>query len=89
MPQVQPLGRAGKSLSRQHLAHDGYCFDMKRRPVIYTVGHSTRSLEEFVPLLWAHGVARLVDVRSIPRSRHNPQFNRDQLHRLLRRAGIG
>ena len=45
-------------------------------PVIFTVGHSTRSFEELVEILRAHGVERLVDVRTIPRSRHNPQFNR-------------
>jgi uncharacterized protein (DUF488 family) len=52
--------------------------------VVYTVGHSTRTLEELVRLLRAHGVERLVDVRTIPRSRHNPQFNRDSLARFLR-----
>ena len=46
---------------------------------IYTVGHSTRSIEEFVGLLRAGHVQRLVDVRSIPRSRTNPQFNLDTL----------
>lgn len=56
---------------------------------IYTVGHSTRSLDEFVELLRAHGVGRLVDVRTIPRSRHNPQFNRDTLGKFLRNRHIG
>jgi uncharacterized protein (DUF488 family) len=58
-------------------------------PVVYTIGHSTRSLEEFVGLLQAHGVRRLIDVRTVPRSRHNPQFNRDTLPADLERAGIG
>jgi uncharacterized protein (DUF488 family) len=58
-------------------------------PVVYTVGHSTRGLEEFVGLLQAHGVQRLIDVRTVPRSRHNPQFNRDTLPADLERAGIG
>ena len=44
--------------------------------VVMTVGHSTRTLKEFVALLLAHGVKQLIDVRTIPRSRHNPQFNR-------------
>ena len=52
-------------------------------PVIYTIGHSTRSLDELVELLRAHGVERLVDVRTIPRSRHNPQFNRETLSKSL------
>ena len=56
---------------------------------IYTVGHSTRPLEVFRALLAAHEVTRLVDVRSVPRSRHNPQFNRDTLPQALQRAGIG
>jgi uncharacterized protein (DUF488 family) len=58
------------------------------RPSILTVGHSTRTIEAFIELLQAHGVRRLVDVRTIPRSRHNPQFNRDALPEALRRAGI-
>jgi uncharacterized protein (DUF488 family) len=56
--------------------------------VILTIGHSTRSIEEFIRLLEAHGVGRVVDVRTIPRSRHNPQFNRDNLSVALRRARI-
>ena len=61
----------------------------RRSPtVVLTVGHSTRSQEDFVALLQAHAVKRLVDVRSIPRSRHNPQFNRDRIASALRRAGI-
>src|SRR5271169_4788320 len=57
--------------------------------VIFTIGHSTRSWEEFRELLRAHGIKRVVDVRSIPRSRHNPQFNREILSAKLRSAGIG
>ena len=52
-------------------------------PVIFTVGHSTRSFDDLVTILRAHGVERLVDVRTIPRSRHNPQFNRDTLSKAL------
>ena len=58
-------------------------------PKVFTIGHSTRPLKEFVELLKAHGVQRIVDVRSIPRSRHNPQFNRESLARHLRAARIG
>jgi hypothetical protein len=57
--------------------------------VVLTIGHSTRSLEEFIGLLRAHGVTRVVDVRTMPRSRHNPQFNRETLPDSLRTAGIG
>jgi uncharacterized protein (DUF488 family) len=55
---------------------------------VFTVGHSTRAQKEFIDLLKAHGVRRLVDVRTIPRSRHNPQFSREQIAPALRRAGI-
>jgi uncharacterized protein (DUF488 family) len=55
---------------------------------IFTIGHSTRPLDEFMALLKAHGVEQLVDVRTIPRSRHNPQFNRDTLPAVLRNARI-
>jgi uncharacterized protein (DUF488 family) len=55
---------------------------------VFTVGHSTRTIEEFVHLLIAHAIQHVVDVRSIPRSRHNPQFNRDQLPASLQRFGI-
>lgn len=50
---------------------------------IFTIGHSTRTLEAFVDLLRAHEVTRVVDVRTIPRSRRNPQFNHDTLPRAL------
>ncbi len=56
--------------------------------VVFTIGHSTRPIEAFIRLLEAHGVQRVVDVRTIPRSRHNPQFNRDQLSPALHRASI-
>lgn len=52
------------------------------------MGHSTRTLPEFIALLQARGIRRLVDVRTIPRSRHNPQFNREQLPEPLERVGI-
>lgn len=57
------------------------------RPVL-TIGHSTRTLEEFTALLAAHGVEFLVDVRTVPRSRRNPQFNRETLPGALETAGI-
>lgn len=46
---------------------------------IFTIGHSTRSIEEFVELLIIYGIEEVVDVRTIPMSRHNPQFNTDEL----------
>jgi uncharacterized protein (DUF488 family) len=58
-------------------------------PAILTIGHSTRAIETFLELLRAHGVKRLVDVRTIPRSRYNPQFNCDTLAATLGDCGIG
>ena len=58
------------------------------RPCVLTVGHSTRPLAEFLALLAAHSVAWLVDVRTVPRSRHNPQFNEDTFPSALEVAGI-
>jgi len=55
---------------------------------IFTIGHSTRPIEEFASLLAAHGVEQLVDIRTVPRSRTNPQFNRDALLQSLKQAGI-
>ena len=52
-------------------------------PVVLTIGHSTRPIDEFIGILRQHGVERLVDVRTIPRSRHNPQFNGDALAKSL------
>jgi uncharacterized protein (DUF488 family) len=59
------------------------------RRVVFTVGHSTRTWAEFLALLRAHGVRLLVDVRTVPRSRHNPQFNLEALRGAMPRARIG
>lgn len=59
------------------------------QPLVLTIGHSTRSLDEFIALLIAHSATRLVDVRTVPRSRKNPQFNRDTFVEALSPAGIG
>jgi uncharacterized protein (DUF488 family) len=61
---------------------------MPQQPTIWTIGHSTRPIGEFTDLLRAHEIALLVDVRTIPRSRYNPQFNRDTLTQSLREAGL-
>lgn len=58
------------------------------QPVLYTIGHSTHSIEELLALLQAHGIRHLVDVRSVPKSRHVPQFNSDALASSLNSAGI-
>src|SRR5216684_1063469 len=56
---------------------------------VYSIGHSTRPLDEFLGLLRAHGVTHVVDTRTVPRSRRNPQYNREGLPEALRPAGIG
>ena len=56
---------------------------------IFTIGHSTHPLGQFIDLLRVHEVTLVADVRTVPRSRHNPQFNRDTLPEALAAAGIG
>ncbi len=55
---------------------------------VFTIGHSTRPIEQFIEILKAHGVAQVIDIRTIPKSRHNPQFNSDALAASLRSARI-
>ncbi len=55
---------------------------------IYTIGHSTHPIEEFVELLQANGVQQLVDIRTVLRSRHNPQFEQTALQKSLPKSGI-
>jgi uncharacterized protein (DUF488 family) len=57
--------------------------------IVLTIGHSTRSLREFCDLLRAHEVTFVVDVRTVPRSRHNPQFDKTLLPEALQEAGFG
>jgi uncharacterized protein (DUF488 family) len=57
-------------------------------PIICTIGHSNRPLAIFVDLLRSNEVVRVLDVRTVPRSRHNPHFNRDTLPQALSAAGI-
>src|SRR5580658_4033917 len=55
---------------------------------VSTIGHSTHPIEEFIGILQAHGIRQLVDVRTIPRSRHNPQFNRENLPISLKAVDV-
>jgi uncharacterized protein (DUF488 family) len=57
-------------------------------PLVLSIGHSTRTIEEFIHLLQVHGATCVVDVRTFPRSRHNPQFNQDTLPISLQAARI-
>jgi uncharacterized protein (DUF488 family) len=58
-------------------------------PLVMTIGHSTHTIEEFIRLLQAHEATCVVDVRTVPRSRHNPQFNKESLPLSLKQAGLG
>ncbi len=58
-------------------------------PSVLTIGHSTRTIEEFVRLLRASGAEHLVDVRRFPGSRRHPQFGKETLPARLREEGIG
>lgn len=60
----------------------------KQPPVVYTIGHSTRLLKDFIAMLKKYNVRKLIDVRTVPRSRHNPQFNKESLPGDLSEAGI-
>jgi len=62
---------------------------MSPPPAVFTIGHSTRSVQEFIALLSAQQIELLVDVRTVPRSRRNPQFNRETLPQSLQAADIG
>jgi uncharacterized protein (DUF488 family) len=55
---------------------------------LYTIGHSTRALDEFIAVLQAHSIQTLVDIRSFPMSRRLPHFNREALEKTLPAAGI-
>lgn len=59
-----------------------------QKPVIRTIGHSTRPIDALIEMLKAHGVKRLVDARTIPKSRHNPQYSQEALEPRLRETGI-
>jgi uncharacterized protein (DUF488 family) len=56
---------------------------------IYTIGHSTRSIEEFISLLRAHEIKAVIDIRTIPKSSYCPQFTSIELKRSLKNARIG
>lgn len=56
---------------------------------IYTVGHSTRPLEKFIQILQSHEIKTIVDIRTIAASRHNPQYNEEELRKSLNRKQIG
>lgn len=80
--------RPGRGPRHNRTMNDSTESSSGRSGVLWTIGHSTRPAAELIELLQEHKVVRLVDVRTVPRSRHNPQFNRDALPGDLERAGI-
>jgi len=56
---------------------------------VYAIGHSTRQVQDFIRILDDHSIELLADIRTIPKSRHNPQFNQNELALSLSTAGIG
>jgi uncharacterized protein (DUF488 family) len=61
----------------------------EEKTVIFTIGHSTRTIDEFIEILHEFEIKTVVDIRTIPKSRHNPQFNGDALKDSLKEARIG
>lgn len=61
---------------------------MTKQKALYTIGHSTRPIGEFIELLKYYGVERLLDIRTVPGSRHNPQYGQAALEKSLQQAGI-
>lgn len=61
---------------------------MSRKKILYTIGHSRHPIEHFINLLKEHAVALVFDVRSIPYSRRNPQYNQKALAGRLRNEGM-
>lgn len=58
------------------------------KKLIYTVGHSTKEIEAFIDLLKSYGIQQVVDIRTIPKSRHNPQFNAEDFSKSLEKEKI-
>ncbi|SPQ01998.1 conserved hypothetical protein [Candidatus Sulfobium mesophilum] len=61
----------------------------EQKSIVFTIGHSTRPVSEFVEIINVYGIKKVVDIRSIPKSRHNPQFSQDALRESLKAAKIG
>jgi uncharacterized protein (DUF488 family) len=72
--------------TKKHLSKY-YNFDMGSE-VFYTMGHSTLAIEDFIRTLKAYEIEQVIDVRTIPKSRHNPQYNTDDLREALQGQGI-
>lgn len=60
----------------------------KKNIIVYTIGHSTRTFEAFLEILKHYHITRIIDIRTVPRSRHNPQFEQEKLRESLENAHI-
>jgi uncharacterized protein (DUF488 family) len=86
---TKPAGKRPSSAKIDVAAAQGIASEhAPAKLTVLTIGHSTRTIEDFLAILAAHGVQQLVDVRSIPKSRRVPQFNSDALAASLRQKGI-
>lgn len=61
----------------------------EQQRTIYTIGHSTHPIDEFIALLQTYQIKKVIDIRTIPKSKHNPQFEQDQLKASLKKVKIG
>lgn len=80
----QPLFREEK----EFLLTDADSEPAESGPTLFTIGHSTRKVEELLAAMSRHGIECLADIRSYPNSRHNPQFNQPELRAALESRGI-
>jgi uncharacterized protein (DUF488 family) len=78
----------GIILDLQSFLEDQYLYFRLRKISMYTIGHSTRPQDEFIHILKHYGIEELVDIRKIPRSGYNPQYNMESLSAALEGAGI-
>jgi len=60
----------------------------QKNKIIYTIGHSTRPIDQFIAILKIYGIEEILDVRTIPKSRYNPQFNKKSLSEALKKNNI-
>jgi uncharacterized protein (DUF488 family) len=64
------------------------CSAKSKKHIVFTIGHSTRTLADFISILKEFNIKKVIDVRTIPKSRHNPQFNKEHLKKALHKKGI-
>src|SRR6185369_11635936 len=88
-PSHRPVGYPLRGHDRSPQCRVSRLQTMRKAVVLYTIGHSNRSLEDFLALLDAHSVRGVADVRAFPTSRRLPHFNREPLAAALDAHGLG